>query len=520
VADADFDADIGFPGEYPYTRGLYPNGYRSQLWNTQQFAGYGTAREANARYQYLLKSGQRGHSGRANVNIAFDLPTIYGFDSDDPAALGEVGRGGVAISSASDMEVLFEGFDLANTFTSMVITGPALALFAFYIVAAERRNVPVAALTGVMQNDPLKAYIASKFYIFPPRAAMRIVGDMLQYCSQQMPKWNTIGVSGYHIREAGGTLVHEIAFAFANALAYIELAKSRGLSVDDIAPRISFFFEVGSDFIDEIAKLRAARRLWARLICDRYAPANPKSMMMRCHCQTAGQSLTAQEPQNNVIRTTIQALAAVLGGTQSLHANSLDEALALPSETAVKIAVRTQQIIAHETGLDATVDPLAGSFAVEARTNQIEAAARAEIAAIEERGNGLLDAVIRSVEDGYTERKIVEAATKTQREVEDGSRTIVGVNRFADDDRAHVDVEIFRTSATASEEQAARLQQLRSSRNNETLAQALEALRQAAVNDTNLVPLAIECARRDASLGEIIGTLRGVFGEQRDQQVY
>ncbi|MDO8672646.1 MAG: methylmalonyl-CoA mutase family protein, partial [Dehalococcoidia bacterium] len=465
------------------------------------------------------EQGQEGYFGRAMVNIAFDLPTIYGHDSDDPVAEGEVGKCGVAIDSLLDMEALLDGFDLQQTFTSMVITGPSIALLAMYIDCAERHGEPIEKLSGVMQNDPLKAYIASKFYVFPPRKAVRIITDMLNFATGKMPSWNTMGISGYHMREAGATPVQELAFTLANAVAYVEAAISIGLGVDDFAPRLSFFLEVGSSFFEEIAKLRAARRMWARLMKEKYGAKNPRSLMMRYHVQTAGSSLTAQQPENNIIRTTVQALAAVLGGTQSLHANSMDEALGLPSEKAVTIALRTQQILAHETGVADTADPLAGSYYVESLTNEIEAQATAYLEQIMARGEGsMLEGVLRGIESGYFQQQLADAASKHQKEVESGTRTVVGVNKFVSDEP--VSVELFGQDPSVAARQIAKLKKLRAERDNAGVAAALSRLRQAAQGSENLVPVTVEAVKAYATLGEIIGVLKNVLGEYQEVCLY
>jgi len=500
--EQDYLSDLGFPGEYPYTRGVQPTMYRSRLWTMRQYAGFGSAEETNVRFRYLLDQGQDG------LSIAFDLPTQMGYDSDHPLADGEVGRVGVAASSVADMAVLFDGIPLDKVTTSMTINAPAMVLLAMYLVVAEKQGVKPAQLGGTVQNDILKEYIARGTYIFPPRPSMRLVTDLFAYCSSEMPNWNTISISGYHIREAGSTAVQEVAFTLANAIAYVEAAVERGLNVDSFAPRLSFFFNSHTNFLEEIAKFRAARRLWARTMRERFGAKDPRSAMLRFHTQTAGSALTAQQPENNVVRVALQALAAVLGGTQSLHTNSKDEALALPSEDSVRTALRTQQIIAYESGVTDTVDPLAGSYLIESLTNEIEQKATEYIERLLELGGA-----VAAIEQGYMQREILEAAYRYQREVESRSVTIVGVNAFRSEERPPEG--LLRVDSAVEESQRRRLTELREGRDQIAVDAALLRLREAANSEHNLMPPTIEAVRAGATLGEICGLLREVFGEYR-----
>ncbi|NDD26888.1 MAG: methylmalonyl-CoA mutase [Proteobacteria bacterium] len=504
----DFARDIGYPGEFPFTRGVYDTMYRGQLWTTRLFSGFANPEQTNARYHYLLERGQTG------LSVAFDMPTLMGLDSDHAHSLGEVGRCGVAIDTLEDMEILFKGIPLDKVSVSMTINGPALVLFAMYVVAAERQGVTPSQLRGTIQNDILKEYIAQKEWLFPPEPHMRIIVDMIEWCAREMPSYNPISISGYHIREAGATAVQELAFTLADGFCYVEHARDRGLDVDMFAPRLSFFFDIHNDFFEEIAKLRAARRIWAKHLRDRYGAKNPRSWLMRFHSQTAGVSLTAQQPENNIVRVAYQALAAVLGGTQSLHTNSMDETLALPSEKAARIAMRTQQILAHETGVPDTVDPLAGSYYVESLTNAMEEAAEAYFTRIQTEG-GVLDA-IRS---GFFQREIGRAAYDFQREVEAKKRIIVGVNDFVETDD-QIEIPILKIGEDVEQRQSARTQQRRASRDAAACQQALDAVAQASRDGSNLVEPVLEAVRRYATLGEIVEAMRGVFGGYREPAIF
>ncbi|MBK9745968.1 MAG: methylmalonyl-CoA mutase family protein [Chloroflexi bacterium] len=499
IPDLDYLRDLGFPGEYPFTRGVHATGQRGKLWTMRMFAGFGTAEETNARYKYLLSQGNMG------LSVAFDLATLMGYDTDQPEALGEFGKCGVAISSLRDMEILFDGIPLGDVSTSMTINSPAAVIWAFYIAAAEKQGVPMANLRGTLQNDILKEYSAQKEYIFPPEPSMRLVTDTIEFGSKYMPHWNTISISGYHIREAGSTAVQELAFTLADGLEYVRWALKRGLDIDEFAPRLSFFFNVHNDFFEEIAKLRAARRIWARAMRETFGAKNPRSWLMRFHCQTAGVSLTAQQPENNLVRVAIQALAAVLGGTQSLHTNSMDEALALPSEHAVTLALRTQQIIAHETGVVNTVDPLGGSYFVEALTDQTEKAVYDYFRRIDELGG-----VIPALEAGFIQQEIADASYRHQVEMDSQQRVIVGVNEYVSEDAPGIP--ILQMDPRGYERQCARLAQLRLERDNERTSQALAALKAACAGTENVMPYLLDAARSDATLGEIIQVMRQVFG--------
>ncbi len=496
----DYMSDLGFPGEYPFTRGIHATGHRGKLWTMRMFAGFGTAEETNARFKYLLEQGNMG------LSVAFDLPTLMGYDTDAPEALGEFGKCGVAVSSLRDMEILFEGIPLGEVTTSMTINSPAAVVWAFYIAAAEKQGVPMDQLRGTLQNDILKEYTAQKEYIFPPEPSMRLVTDTIEFGTRHMPLWNTISISGYHIREAGSTAVQELAFTLADGLEYVRWALARGLHIDEFAPRLSFFFNVHNDFFEEIAKLRAARRIWAREMRETFGAKDPRSWLMRFHCQTAGVSLTAQQPEINIIRVAIQALAAVLGGAQSLHTNSMDEALALPSEKAVTIALRTQQIIAHESGVANTIDPLGGSYFLEKLTEETEKAVYAYFRRIEELG-GVLPAIRR----GFFQQEIADAAFAFQRQVEREEQIIVGVNRYADPD-AKIEIPILEMDPHGYDRQVARLQQLRMERDNERVGSTLAALREAARGTQNLMPFILEAVRSYATLQEIMDVFRAEFG--------
>ncbi|HEY8167387.1 MAG TPA: methylmalonyl-CoA mutase family protein [Candidatus Limnocylindrales bacterium] len=503
VAGLDEDRDLGRPGEYPFTRGVQPTMYRGRLWTMRQYAGFSTAADTNERFKFLLEKGQTG------LSVAFDLPTQMGFDSDAPAAQGEVGRVGVPISSLADMEVLLDGLPLDTVSVSMTINATAPILLAFAVVAAERRGIPRNALSGTLQNDLLKEYIARGTYIYPLRQSMRLVTDVFEFCSTEMPRWNTISISGYHMREAGATAAQELAFTLADAIAYVEAAVARGLDVDRFANRLSFFFAAWSELFEEVAKFRAARRMWAGIMRDRFGARDPRSMTCRFHVQTAGSSLTAQSIENNVVRTTVQALSAVLGGAQSLHTNSRDEALALPTEEAARLALRTQQILAYESGVTETPDPLAGSYYVETLTNQLEAAANGYLAEIEALGGTLA-----AIEAGYQQRQIQEAAYAVQRRIEAGDQVVVGVNRFVDDPAPSPPLQ--RIDPAGETDQAERLARLRAERDANACRQALDDLYRAAAGDTNLLPSIIAAVEARATLGEISDRLRLAWGEHRE----
>lgn len=507
VEDLDYSRELGYPGCYPYTRGIQANMYRGRLWTMRQFAGFATAKESNGRYKYLLNQGQTG------LSVAFDMPTIMGYDSDHPRALGEVGRVGVAIDSLEDMMTLFEGIPLDKITTSMTINAPAAVIWAMYLATAEKQGVPFFKLGGTIQNDILKEYIAQKSWIFPPEPSMRLITDIFAFAGQHVPRWNTVSVSGYHIREAGSTAVQELAFTLADGFAYVEAGIKAGLNVDDFAPRISFFFNAHIDFFEEIAKYRAARRIWACRMRDKYGARDPRSMLLRFHTQTAGCSLTAQQPENNIVRTAFEAMAAVLGGTQSLHTNSMDEVLALPTEKAVRIALRTQQIIAEETGVINTIDPLAGSYFVEALTNQMEAEAEKYFQRIEELGG-----VLAAIDKGFFQQEIADAAYHYQQEIEKKERIIVGVNEYQQNEP--MQVELLRISPQVEEEQKKRLQAVREKRDNLACQNGLERLRLAAGTRDNLVPHILACAKAYATEGEIIQVLREVFGEYKEKPVF
>jgi methylmalonyl-CoA mutase N-terminal domain/subunit len=506
--DVDYDRDLGYPGVFPYTRGVYPSMYRGKLWTMRQFAGFGTAEETNERFRYLLQHGQTG------LSTAFDMPTLMGYDSDHPKSLGEVGREGVAIDSLEDMELLFAGIPLDRVSTSMTINGPAAILLAFYICVAEEQGVARDRLRGTIQTDILKEYIAQKEWIFPPEPSMRLCVDMIEFCANEVPLWHPVSVSGYHIREAGSTAAQELAFTLADGFAYVEAAIERGLDVDSFAPRLSFFFNAHIDFFEEIAKYRAARRIWAREMRDRYGARNPRSWLMRFHAQTAGVSLTAQQPEVNIIRTAVEALAAVLGGCQSLHTNSFDEALALPTEHAVKIALRTQQVIAHETGVPSTIDPLGGAYFVEDLTNRLQADAYDYFDRIRRLGG-----VVAAIKDNFFQREIAEASFRFQSEVERGERVIVGVNRYEETDED--DVETLHIDPAFERKQVERLGALRARRDASAVEEALALLRaDAAVDGRNLMPAIIEASKAYATMGEMCDALRQVWGTWRETPVF
>ena len=506
-AELDYERDLGNPGEFPYTRGVQPTMYRGKLWTMRMFAGFGTAEETNERFKYLLQQGQMG------LSVAFDMATLYGYDHDHEMALGEFGKCGVAVSSLADMEILFDGIPLDQVTTSMTINSPASAIWAMYIAAAEKQGVPMEKLGGTLQNDILKEYIAQKEFLFPPEPSMRLVIDTIEFGTRHMPRWNTVSISGYHIREAGATAVQELAFTLADGLAYVDGALARGLQIDEFAPRLSFFFDVHNDFFEEIAKFRAARRIWAREMREHYSAKDPRSWMLRTHAQTAGVSLTAQQPELNVTRVALQALAAVLGGTNSLHTNSLDEALALPTEKAALIALRTQQIIAHESGVANTVDPLAGSFFVEALTDETERQAQAYIDRIRELGG-----VLNSIRSGFCQKEIAEASYRFQQEVEAKQRVIVGVNDYVMDEQ--MSVPTLYVDPAKERIHLERLERVRRERDNERVGVTLSALEQATRADENTMPYILDCARAYCTLGEIMGVFRTVFGDYREASVY
>jgi methylmalonyl-CoA mutase N-terminal domain/subunit len=507
IEDFDYEEDLGEPGEYPFTRGPYKTMYRERLWTMRQFAGFGTAAQTNERFKYLIDHGQTG------LSVAFHLPTIYGYESTDERALGEVGKEGVAIDTLADMETLFEGIDLSNISTSMTINAPASILLAMYIVVAEKQGVSSEELRGTIQNDILKEYIAQKSWIFPPKPSMRLIVDTIEYCTEHVPQWYTISISGYHIREAGSTAVQELAFTLADGFAYVEAAMERGLDVDDFAHRLSFFFNSHNNFFEEIAKFRAARRIWARKMKEDYGAEKPESMRLRFHTQTAGVSLTAQEPENNIVRVAYQGLAAVLGGTQSLHTNSFDEALCLPTEKAVRIALRTQQIMAYESGVADTVDPLAGSYYVEWLTDKMEEEANKYFDRIEELGG-----VIPAIKKNFFQREIADASYKYQREVERKERIIVGVNKYKP--KTEKTPDILKIDESVADEQKAKLREIKENRDTETVEEKLAKLKEAAQGTKNLMPYIIEAVREYASVGEIVGTLKEVFGTYREDSIY
>jgi methylmalonyl-CoA mutase N-terminal domain/subunit len=504
----DYDSDLGYPGVFPFTRGVYPSMYRGKLWTMRQFAGFGTAAETNERFRYLLEHGQTG------LSTAFDMPTLMGLDSDHPRSLGEVGREGVAVDSLADMETLFGGIPLGEVSTSMTINAPAAMLLAFYICVGEQQGVARSELRGTIQTDILKEYIAQKEWIFPPEPSMRLVTDMVEFCAQELPRWHPISISGYHIREAGSNAVQELAFTLANGFAYVDAAIARGLAVDDFAPRLSFFFNAHVDFFEEIAKYRAARRIWARELREKYGAKNPRSWLMRFHTQTAGVSLTAQQPEVNIVRTALEALAAVLGGTQSLHTNSFDEALALPTENAVRLALRTQQVIAHETGVVNTIDPLGGSYYLEDLTNRLEAEAYDYFDRIEKLGG-----VVPAIEENFFQREIAEASFRYQSEVEAKQRVIVGVNRYQLEDEP--EVEILRIDPALEQEQIERVQALRARRDSAAVERTLTALKEASTRDgVNLMPLIVDASKAYVTMGEMCDALRETWGIWRETPVF
>jgi methylmalonyl-CoA mutase N-terminal domain/subunit len=506
--DLDYERDLGYPGEYPFTRGVYPSMYRGRLWTMRQFAGFGSAEETNRRFRYLLDHGQTG------LSTAFDMPTLMGYDSDHPRSLGEVGREGVAIDSLADMETLFADIPLDDISTSMTINSPAAIVLAYYVCVGEEQGVPRERLRGTAQTDILKEYIAQKEWIFPPEPSMRLVVDMIEFCAREMPLFHPISISGYHIREAGSTAAQELAFTLADGFAYVDAAVERGLAVDDFAPRLSFFFNAHLDFFEEIAKYRAARRIWARELKERYGARSERSLLMRFHTQTAGVSLTAQQPEVNIVRTALEALAAVLGGTQSLHTNSFDEALALPTEDAVRLALRTQQVLAHESGVVNSIDPLGGSYYLEELTNRLEEQAYEYFERIAELGG-----VIPAIKDNFFQREIAEASFRYQAEVESGKRVIVGVNRYISDDEQPI--EILKIDPALEQKQIDRLAAVRARRDSAAVEARLGALKDAAAKDgVNLMPVIVDAAREYVTLGEMCDALRGVWGVWRETPVF
>jgi len=504
VKELDYLRDLGFPGEFPFTRGLHATMYRGRLWTMRQFSGFGTAEQTNQRFKYLLKEGETG------LSIAFDYPTIFGRDSDDPLARGEVGRCGVAVSSLRDMEILFDGIPLDKVTTSMTINGPTAMLLAMYVAIGDKQGVSRERLGGTVQNDMLKEFFAQKLCIFPPRPSVKLVTDIIEYCTRHLPRWNPISISGYHIREAGSNALQELAFTLADGVAYVESVMERGLEVDDFAPRLSFFFAAHNNLFEEIAKFRAARRLWARIMKDRFGAKKPRSMWMRMHIQTSGCTLTAHQPLNNIIRVTLQSLAGVLGGTQSLHTNSFDEALALPCEEAVRVALRTQQIMAHESGVADTIDPLAGSYCVEALTDEMEERAMEYLDKIDSMGG-----VIPAIEKGFFQKEIADSAYKDQKAVECRERILVGVNEYKIE-KDQVPIKLLKIGPEVEEEQLRRLRKMKRERNNRKVKEVLDELNSAAEHDENLMPPIIKAVKAYATLGEICSVLRDIFGEYRE----
>jgi methylmalonyl-CoA mutase N-terminal domain/subunit len=502
----DASAELGYPGEFPYTRGIQPTMYRGRLWTMRQYAGFGTAAESNGRYRYLLSQGVSG------LSVAFDLPTQMGYDSDHPLAAGEVGRVGVAIDSIEDMAELFDGIPLGRVSTSMTINATAIVLLALYIAVARRQGVDVSALSGTIQNDILKEYVARGTYIYPPRASLRIVTDIFAFCERELPNWNTISISGYHIREAGSTAIQEVAFTFANAIAYVDAAKAAGLDVNSFGQRLSFFFNAHNDFLEEVAKFRAARRLWAKIMRERFGATSARAQQLRFHTQTAGSTLTAQQPDNNIVRVALQALAAILGGTQSLHCNGRDEALALPTEESARIALRTQQIIAHESGVPNTIDPFGGAYAIEVLTNQIEQGARALIERIDAAGGTLA-----AIEAGMIQREIQESAYREQQRIDAGESVVVGVNRFATNDTSSI--EVLSLDAEVERRQIDRVRSVRASRDSAAWQNAIDDVSSAARTKSNLVPPIIRAVEAKATVGVISDALRAVFGEHEEIDV-
>jgi len=507
IETLDYGRDLGFPGEYPFTRGVYPTMYRARFWTMRQYAGFGTAEQTNARFKYLLEQGQTG------LSVAFDIPTQTGYDADHSLCQGEVGKAGVSVSTLSDMETLFNGIPLDKVTTSMTINAPAPIILSMYVAVGERQGFQEARLGGTIQNDILKEYVARGMYVYPPAASMKMATDIFEYCSKNMPRWNTISVSGYHIREAGATAAQEVAFTLANGIAYVKAAVERGLNLDEFARRLSFFFAAQNNFLEEIAKFRAARRLWANIMRERFGAKNPRSWLLRFHTQTSGVALTAHQPHNNIVRVAIQALASVLGGTQSLHTNSFDEAYALPSKEAARIALRTQQIVAYESGVGDTVDPLAGSYCIEYLTNRIEEEARDYISKIDEIGGA-----VAAIEKGYMQREIVESAYTYQRQMENKDRIVVGVNEFTIEEEAPI--EILRIDPSIEKRQVEKLRKIKRGRNNSKVKNALSKVHRAAEHDENLMPAFLQAVEEYATLGEICDVLREVFGEYKAPTIF
>ena len=508
TSNMDFVNDINFPGQYPYTRGIHPTGYRGKVWTMRQFAGFGSPEDTNERFKYLLSNGQTG------LSVAFDLPTLMGYDSDDNFSMGEVGICGVSISSLDDMEILFDGIPLDKVSTSMTINSPAAMIFAFYLSVAKKQGVSFDKLRGTLQNDILKEYIAQKEYIYPPKPSMRIITDMIEYCTNEVPQWNPVSVSGYHIREAGSTAVQELAYTLADGFAYIEACIERGMDVDSFAPRISYFFNSHLDFFEEIAKFRAARRIFSRRMKEKYGAKNPRSMWLRFHTQTAGCTLTAQQPENNIVRTAFQAMAAVLGGTQSLHTNSMDETLALPSEKAVKIALRTQQLLAYETGVINSVDPLGGSYMVESMTNKMEEGANKIFDEIDALGG-----VIPAIDAGYFQKEIADAAYRYQMELEKKEKYMVGVNEFVEE-KEDIEIPILQISPEVEKKQRERMASLKQSRNQQAVDASIKEIEQAAIDGKNLMPVFIKASDNYVTLGEMVGALKTHFGIYEESIVF
>ncbi len=506
ISDFDYLKDLGNAGDYPYTRGVQPNMFRGKLWTMRQYAGFGSAEETNKRYKYLLSEGQTG------LSVAFDLPTQIGYDSDAQMSFGEVGKVGVAIDSLKDMETLFDGIPLEKVSTSMTINSTAAILLAMYIAVGEKQGVPPEKLRGTIQNDILKEYVARGTYIFPPKESMRLITDIFEYCTKNLPGWNTISISGYHIREAGSSAVQEVAFTLADGIAYVEAAIKKGLDVDEFGKRLSFFFNSHNNFLEEIAKFRAARRVWAKLMKERFGAKDPKAMMLRFHTQTGGSTLTAQQPENNIARVTMQALSAVLGGTQSLHTNSMDEALALPSEKAVRIALRTQQIIAHETGVTDTVDPFAGSYYIEYLTNKIEEEVNKYFEKIDSLGG-----MVRAIEEGYIQKEIQDSAYSYQKNVEKGETIVVGINKYLMEEE--IQKELLKLNPEVEKIQIQKIKRLKAERDNEKVNEILKNIEKTAKGDTNLIPLILEAVKNYATLGEISDSLRNVFGEYKPKTI-
>ncbi len=508
MKDWDPETKLGYPGQYPYTRGIHPSHYRGRLWTMRMFSGFATPEDTNQRYHYLLKHGQTG------LSVAFDMPTLMGYDSDDMWAEGEVGKCGVAVCSLRDMEVLFDGIEMEKVSTSMTINSPAAIMWAFYIAAAEKQGADRSKLRGTLQNDILKEYIAQKEYLFPPEPSMRLVVDTIEFGTTDVPLWNPVSISGYHIREAGSTAVQELAFTLADGFAYVEASLERGLDIDRFAPRLSHFFNAHIDFFEEIAKYRAARRIWSRRMRDKYGAKNERSLLCRFHTQTAGCSLTAQQPENNIVRTAIEALAGVLGGTQSLHTNSMDETLALPSDKAAKIALRTQQVIAHETGVTNTIDPLGGSYFIEELTDRMEAEAEEYFDRIDEYGG-----VIPAIESGFFQRELAKAAYRHQRELDSGQRTIVGVNDYVEEDE-QIDIPILKITQETGDKQIANLKEVRRKRDQKEVNRMLDRLADVVRSDENTMPTLIECAHAYVTLGEMIRVMKDAFGEYREASFF